>query len=65
MEEMSLPKVDDTEDESGYDGKVGKVETHRSSGGDREWDMVSRTDGTVCSDGSGDNDVTNSTVRQL
>ena len=62
---VSSPKVDETEHESGDDGKVGKVETHGRSGGDGKGDVVSRANGTVECDGSGDDNVTDGTDGQL
>jgi hypothetical protein len=60
-----LPKVDQTEDETGDDGKVGKVEAHRSTGGDGEGDVMTGSDGSVGGDGSGDDDVADSTGRSV
>ena len=62
---FSSPEVNKTEDESGDDGKIGKVETHGCSGGDGKGNVVSGTDGTVEGDGGGDDNVTNSTDHQL
>lgn len=53
------PEVDETEDESGDDGKVGEVEAHGRSSGNREGDVVSGADRTVERDGRCDDDVAN------
>lgn len=60
-ESIHLPKVDQTKDHAGHDGKVGKVETKRGSRRDGKGNMVSRADHTIEGDGSSDDDVSDRT----
>lgn len=59
-EGADIPKVDETKDHTGYHGKVGEVETHARSRGDREGDVVPRADSAIEGDGACDDDVADS-----
>ena len=51
------PKVDETKDQPGYHGKVGKVESHTCSRCNGKGDVVSRSDGSIERDCAGDDNV--------
>jgi hypothetical protein len=54
------PEVEEPEDETGEDSKIGEVETEGRSGCDGERNVVTGTNGTVKGNGPGDDDVTDS-----
>lgn len=56
-----IPEVDQTKDHTGDDGKVGKVETKRSTRGNGEGDVVTGTDHTVKGDGRSDDNISDRT----
>lgn len=54
----NLPKVEKTQDETGDNGKIGEVKTHRSARGNGKGDMVPRANNTVKGDCGGNYNVT-------